>query len=620
MAPEIVGDASGLGAAIRPLVGQLRAAHVIRSSGSSERIETYHDRIREALVERMDAAAVRRRHGQLAGALRARHVDDPEALFEHLRGAGDHSEAAVQAGRTADRAASALAFDTAAAFYRDALDLASDSPSRQSWQAGRAAALANAGRPHEAGEAYLEASRDASAAGGIDLQRRAAEQFLIGGHIDRGLAMLRSVLDQVEIKFPAGPRAALASLLTRRARLGLRGLGFVERKASDVPADVLFRIDTCWSVMTGLATVDMIRAAAFSALHLHLALDAGEPYRIARALAVEAAFAAMPGGKNRTRAARLFERARQLAAALDRPHTNALLAVTSGMAALAGGRWRDASDLCEQALVILRDRCAGATWEINSAQNFLLGALLYQGELHEVATRVHPLLEEARSRGNLYVSTELCTRMNLVWLAADRPDEGERLAIESIDRWSQSGFHRQHYSAMLARVQTALYRGDARLAWTLLDESWPALQPTMLLRAQVVRVEAAYLRGRCAIAMASAGADARTFLRIALECARRIAGEDMFWSDPIARLLEACAAHLRRDDELSAARLAEAIDGFDRAGMQLYAAAARRRLADLAGGEKAHDARRRFDEWAARQRVVNPGAMTRMMAPGCRDY
>ena len=39
---------------------------------------------------------------------------------------------------------------------------------------------------------------------------------------------------------------------------------------------------------TGLALVDSIRAADFNTRHLLLALEAGEPYRIARALALEA--------------------------------------------------------------------------------------------------------------------------------------------------------------------------------------------------------------------------------------------------------------------------------------------------------------------------------------------
>ena len=143
------------------------------------------------------------------------------------------------------------------------------------------------------------------------------------------------------------------------------------------------------------------------------------------------------------------------------PHAIAVSILADGINAMHGRRMETGVASSEQALTILRDQCVGLTWEMNMAQNLVIWALMYLGELGEVSRRVPALLADARSRGNLYLATELCTRSNYAWLAADEPDEGERETIESIARWSHNGFHRQHYSAMLARVQTALYRGDA---------------------------------------------------------------------------------------------------------------------------------------------------------------
>ena len=56
---------------------------------------------------------------------------------------------------------------------------------------------------------------------------------------------------------------------------------------------------------------------------------------------------------------------------------------------------------------------------MNIAQNMFIWALMYLGELGEVSRRVPALLADARRRGNLYLATELCTRSNFVWLAAD---------------------------------------------------------------------------------------------------------------------------------------------------------------------------------------------------------
>ena len=55
MAPEIVCDACDIADERQALVVRLRASRLIRSSGSSDRVETYHDRIREVLAGRLRA-------------------------------------------------------------------------------------------------------------------------------------------------------------------------------------------------------------------------------------------------------------------------------------------------------------------------------------------------------------------------------------------------------------------------------------------------------------------------------------------------------------------------------------------------------------------------------------
>ena len=543
MAPELVCAACGVARARQSLVAMLRSSHFIRSSGSSERIETYHDRIREVVAGQVAPDAVRRIHGLMVQTLVERRSDDCEALFEHYRGAGDNENASIQAGLAAAKAGTALAFDRAVFFYRHALALTPTSSAAHAWREGLANALANAGRPAEAGEAYLRAVAGAGHPQRVELQRRGAEQFLIGGHIDRGLDLIRTMLADMGVGVPRSPRAALLSLLWQRARLRWRGLHFVPRRVDEIDADTLLRMDTCWSATTGLLLVDMISALDFSVRHLLMALDAGEPSRIARAMAIEsAARAAYPSGRKLSQ--KLVQQSKVLAKGVGHPHAIALSILADGMMATAVGEWKKALTLSEEALAILRDQCVGLTWELTIAQNLVIWALMYLGELGEVSRQVPALLADARSRGNLYLATELCTRSNYAWLAADDPDEGERVTIESIERWSHKGFHRQHYSAMLARMQTALYRGDAEAAWRLLAEHRPMLRRSLMTRVQVLRIESLYLRARSALAMAAGNRSSRRFLPIARAAARRIARERMPWSDPIALLLRAGIAYL----------------------------------------------------------------------------
>src|SRR6185503_3266478 len=144
------------------------------------------------------------------------------ALFEHYLGAGDGENASIQASVAAAKAATALAFDRAAFFYRHALALTPTSSAAREWSEGLADALANAGRPAEAAEAYLRAAAGADHTRRVELQRRAAEQFLIGGHIDRGLDLIRAMLAGMGVRVPRTPRSALLWLLWRRARLRWR--------------------------------------------------------------------------------------------------------------------------------------------------------------------------------------------------------------------------------------------------------------------------------------------------------------------------------------------------------------------------------------------------------------
>ena len=386
-----------------------------------------------------------------------------------------------------------------------------------------------------------------------------------------------------------------------------------------MPPGDLLRIDTCGSVATGLALVDRVQSAYFHTRHLLLALDAGEPYRIARALAFDLGIEGTAGGAARRRIAECTERAEAMAQRVGHPQCLAVCALARGITALLGGEFRAAHAFCERAIALLRDQALGTTWELNSAQEFSMAALLLQGEMRKASRELPLLLAAARERGNLYFETELRTRMNLVWLAADNADEAQREAGDALDQWSLAGFHQQHYNQMLAAIQTELYRGRAEAAWQVVSDRWSVIERRVVRWVQFSRIEARYLRARCALQMARAGADSQKFLAIARGDAARIARERMAWSNPIARLLQACAAHLEGRTRDAAGQLSSAIADFERVDMNLYAAVAAQRLDQIASDERTRAGRGRADEWMAAQGIVNPGAMARLIAPGFED-
>jgi serine/threonine protein kinase/tetratricopeptide (TPR) repeat protein len=602
----------------------LTSGRLIRSTGriGTDEIETYHDRVRETVVARLDPEVTREHHRRLALALEASGSADPEVLGVHLVGSGQPERAADYFARAADQAAEALAFDRAAGLYRRARDLQpSPSPSgtihRLNARLGNA--LANAGRGGEAAAAYLAAVSDAPVADAIELQRRAAMQYLISGHIDEGLATLRTVLEAIGTALPVTPRQALFSLLAQRARLRLRGLGFRERDPSEIaPAD-LTRIDVCWSAGAGLSVVDTIRGADFQARGLLLSLAAGEPSRIARALAMEAAHAASAGGSNRRTTARLLDRAGELASRVEDPYALGMVALARGVSAYLEGRWTLAQQECDHAETIFRDSCTGVAWELDTAHAFALWGLSHQGAVAELSRRWPILLDLARSRGDLYAVMNLNSYiMSIVRLAADDPDTADRELRQTMSQWSREGYHVQHNDALWAAVQIELYRGDGAAAWSLIDRSWPALRRSLLLRVQFIRTSMHFLRARAALAAAvavrsSRPAEARSLLAVARRGAQRLDRERMPCPTAYARLIHGALAAIVGDSSRAVPRLAEAVACFESVDMRLCAAASRRRLGECLGGTRGQEEIDRADRWMSDQQIKNSANLVSMI-------
>src|SRR5262249_12235907 len=148
----------------------------------------------------------------------------------------------------------------------------------------------------------------------LDLRRKAAAELLISGHTEEGMEALTQVLRAVGLRMPRTGRRALPALLFDRLRLAWRGLDFHTSIPASRSEQELSRADACWAVAQGLYLVDPVRAAHFHTRHLLLALQLGDTYRIARALAIEAAYVAFTGGKTRKKTAALLLCAQRVAA------------------------------------------------------------------------------------------------------------------------------------------------------------------------------------------------------------------------------------------------------------------------------------------------------------------
>jgi hypothetical protein len=613
--------AAELSAADRTPLAVLRVGHLVRSSGPGERdeVEPYHDRIRETVTAHLSAGRLQDHHRRLAGTLEASGHADPETLAVHFHGAGELTRAGHYYAAAAGEAAEALAFDRAAELYRLSLDLRPLAGAEgRDLRTRLGDALAHAGRGVEAAREYLAVAETADGAERMEVERRAAYHYLVSGRYDDGQEAMRRVLSRVGLRLPPSPRRALLSLLCRRALLWLRGLRFRERSADAISPEERARIDITWSASVGLTVLDTIRAADFQTRNLLLALRAGEPYRLARALAWEAAHVGVAGASVQGYIDRLLGTAEEIARRIDNPHhAQGLIALARGTSLHFQGHWLESRAQCERAERLFRDHCTGVAWEIDTAQSFICWSLTITGDVSELARRLPVLVKEARERGDLYVESNVSTYCApLVWMAADDPEGGRRTVHDVMGRWSQRGFHSQHYMATDGLTRLDLYGGAWAAAWERLTTNWPAIKRALLLRVESVRIQLLELRARCALAVARTARDPRPFWQAAAKDLRRLEREKSPWARGLAELTRASLV-AARGDRADALRLLEAaVVSLDAAGLLLFAAAARRRWGELLGGGHGRDLVAQANALMAEQNVQNPDRMTACFTPG----
>jgi hypothetical protein len=350
---------------------------------------------------------------------------------------------------------------------------------------------------------------------------------------------------------------------------------------------------------------------------LLLALRAGEPLRIALALGWEAVHVACQGRPVWRRTERLVSAASTLADRLGHPHALGMAGLSAGAAQFLIGRYRPALELLDRAEAIFRERCTGVIWELDTARIFGLWSLFYLGRLAELGQRCQDLFQEARERGDRYmVATPGPFVGSVARLAEDDVEGARRFALEALGQWSHQGFHIQHLNFYYGNLYIDLYAGDAAGAWRRITETAPVLESSLLLRIQQVRADVIQQTGRCAVAMAAVAPDPKPLLRAAEGAARRLDRERTPWTGALAQLIRAGMASVRGDTGRAERLLADAGDRFESADMGLFAAAARRRLGLLRGGDEGHTLIERADTWMRAQSIRNPPRMAACLAPG----
>jgi hypothetical protein len=592
---------------------ELRAAHFVHTSGG--RVDTYHDRVRAAVLAGLDEHSRRDRHRRLAEALEANGRADAEALLLHWRGAGEPARAAGHAVAAAKQARAALAFERAAQLYRTALALDPDRADATQLQIQLSETLIDAGRQLEAADSFLAAVLSSGSDGSgvaLDLRRRAAERLLFGGRTAEGLALLDEVLAAIGLRRARGAARSLLTLVWLRARLRLGGLGGRTGRPHELTPATRARLDVLFSASVGLFASDLLGGFAFHTRYLLAALAAGEPHHLARAMANEVVFATLSGQPHRRRHARLAARAQKLAAGVDEPLAQARLVLVQGISATVQGRFADGQRHLDEGERILRDRCTGAVHELNLVKLFGFIAMHFRGQLAPARALAEQWLREAIGRGELFGAVAWRIGLTAGARLGGGDVAGARRHLEvagELAARAPSGY--AFTNQLLAATTLDLYDDDRAAAWRRLRPTWRALAASQALRQQWLRIFFWDLRGRAALAAATAHKEATRGRMIAeaVRAARRIERERVAWARPLATLLRAGAAAVRGDGDGAARHYDAAAHGFLAHDMAMHRAVALRRRGELDGrGDGGAD-------WFTAHAVHDPDRFTRAYAP-----
>ena len=603
------------------LRARLRATRLVRTSRAEgqELVETYHARVTESVVATLSAETRRDLHGALGQALEASGTADPEALVEQYLAAGNTDRARLHVLDAAQAAEDGLAFLRAGRLYRMALEIGVPRP-RHELLTRVGDALVNAGRSADAADAYHHAARAAPSEQAIELSRRAAEHYLKGGRDLDGLSELRAVLHAVGMKYPESTSAAVTSLLYHRARLRLRGLSFEQTALARCKKKDLIRVDVAFSATAGLTMVDVVRGAAFGAQQLQLALAVGEPIRICRALAFEASNAAAVGARSRERIERLVRTAESLALRSQDPHGSALAKIAGGLVHAFSGEWRAAQRMLDEAEVILRERCRAVTWELTNAQAWSCNSLILCGDLPAASARVPALIREAQERSDRYALMHLIYPACITALVANDVETGFRVATDdSSFRSCEPGrFTAGHWGRLISTQSVHRYRGEGRRARRFVQEQWPGLVSSQFLRVHLMRVFSEFERALCCIAALDEGETSRELVRQAEQSLKRVRRDSPVYAVPMADFAAGCLAAAQGDPARALTAFERAASGLAAVDMGYLALCARKRCAELLGGDSGRTLSRKCSEDFAELGVVDIDACLTMSAPGFR--
>lgn len=562
----------------------LRAARLITSHGRAEheRVECYHDRIRETVYSLLTPHARKAAHLRLARAHAAAESATADIVSEHFWAAGEWAESGTHALVAAEEAVFSLAFERALTMYDRVLDervVEASGWARSTvndHRRARGQVLVNAGRSHLAAREFEALAHEYSGQEALSLRRLAGQYYITSGHPQDGLALLREVMASVGMRLPRTASGTLLGLLFLRVRAAFRGLRFVPRRVADLEPDAVFRVDACWAGAISIGLVDNFLGAYFLARGLVLTLDLGERERIARALCLESGFVSIAGASKAAKARKLLETAEAVAEGVESPYLAQHLAISR-----ANYHFQTTADYeavhryALQALRIVRTLPSYPYEQVN-AYLYAMWPLFFLGRISELAELGDELLDIGQSRGDRFATAAAQSGLpSFRYLAKGDPLPAIDACREVLDTWGGQGpMQLPHTWALVGLAHGLMYAGDPRGAYDAILVQWSAMSRALILSIDCVASEVRHTRARAALCTMAQEGSSRRLLKDVRAQAHLLKRRSLGWKKAVGTLLEAGWHAARGDARQAQASLVEGERLASASGLRLFALSA----------------------------------------------
>ena len=614
---------------IRESLRRLCTERLLKTIGSGDCYEPFHDRIRQAVIACLDPARIADYQLLIAGVLEASESVDSATIAAHFAAAGQYSQARKYFELAAHAANKSLAFDLAAEHFQRVLELVSDPLERNLIREQQADALANAGSNATAADQYLTLASCNENPAAWEFKRKAAVNFFYGGSMEAGMSVLKDVVEAVGLKIPQTVPGAIFSLLYHRGLLSLGGLWYrplekrivdSRQKRSSRQLDQLkSRVRVCRSAGHGMFLLDPLRAIDFFTQHLIYAFKLGDPAEIAVGLAWAAVGSAMGGEGQERKLLKLLYRAEEISASLNDPMVSANVLVAHGIASSVTGKYSGALSCIDKAVYRFQTDCVGAFYEQTLAEGTALWIANFCGYITELRRRGPVYYSEGKKREDAHRLSHIAN-MVLLPLADDQPDRAEaevHLRSKALSKVI-IGFHQ--FLAFYAQLQIHLYRSDAVAALEHDQRNFPLIASTVK-HFQLARVLCNY--GRCCAHLVAASSGERLHYHIG-KCKlnlKKIERENTTIGRHLSHLLRAGLlsfsnpfTDLVRDEVSNNLRIA--ISGFQAQQMPIFTHCAARRLGQLLKNDEGQQWVSSAENWMDQQGIKNKDRITSLFVPG----